>query len=320
MPVVSSTYRAPFGLSNGHAQTIIAAVARSVPLVTETRERIETDDGDFLDLDCAFNNRKRVAILSHGLEGSSRQPYVQGMARALHRRGWDVVAWNFRGCSGEPNRMLRFYHSGATGDLHAVVEHVACRRRYDRIALIGFSLGGNLTLKYLGERGEKLSPSIGGAVAFSVPCDLAGSASRLASRGNRIYMRRFLRALAAKVRAKHPVYPESLDVRGLEEIETFEQFDDRFTAPLHGFADAADYWSKCSSLGFLSGIRARALLVNARNDPFLSASCFPFDLARESRWLRFEAPPSGGHVGFVTFDRSGEYWSETRAAEFLEEG
>ncbi|HEX9782445.1 MAG TPA: alpha/beta fold hydrolase [Opitutaceae bacterium] len=320
MPVVPSSYRAPPGFSNGHVQTVFAALIRQVNVVTGARKRIEIADGDFLDLDMALNGNRRVAILSHGLEGSSRQTYVQGMARALFRNGWDVAAWNFRGCSGEFNWLLRFYHSGASQDLHVVVDAVLSQRQYERIALVGFSLGGNVTLKYLGERGGELPAAISDAVVFSVPCDLGASAARLASWFNRIYMRRFLRTLAAKIRAKRPAFPAQIDVGGLEDIRTFEEFDGRYTAPLHGFADAHDYWRKCSSRAFLPGIRVRTLLVNAHNDPFLAPSCFPLEEARDSEWLHLEIPLSGGHVGFVSFVSSGDYWSEIRTTEFLEGG
>lgn len=320
MPVIDSTYRAPPGFSNGHLLTVFPALLRRVETVTSTRERIETCDGDFLDLDLALNGNRRIAILSHGLEGSSRSPYMQGMARALYRKRWDVVAWSFRGCSGQPNRLLRSYHSGATEDLDAVVAHVASRGRHERIALVGFSLGGNLTLKYLGERGDDVPCAVSDAVVFSVPCDLAASALRLASPINRLYMRRFLRTLEGKVRGKHLLFPDKLDVRGLDGIKTFHEFDDRFTGPLHGFVDANDYWSRCSAQAFLPGIRVRTLMVNALNDPFLAPSCFPVEEARDHPWLHLETPASGGHVGFVSFNRGGDYWSEIRTAQFLGRG
>lgn len=309
------------GFSNGHVQTVWPALVRRVAPLPMRRERMETRDGDFVDLDIAENTRdgaRGVAILSHGLEGNSRKPYIQGMARALVRRGWDVVAWNFRGCSGEPNRLLRSYHSGETGDLGAVVAHVLADRRPERLALIGFSLGGNVTLKYLGELGSSAPPALWRAVAVSVPCDLASSAAHLARRENALYMRRFLRTMVGKAREKHGRFSDAPDLAGAERMRTFAEFDERFTAPIHGFAGARDYWRQCSSRPFLPRIRIPTLIVNARNDPFLAPDCFPIEEAKQNPAVHLEMPADGGHVGFVTFGRDGEYWSETRAAAFLD--
>lgn len=318
MPLLPSTYRPPFGCANGHVQSILPVVLRRVPVVTPVRERIATPDGDFLDLDRAEFRSSRVAVLTHGLEGSSRRAYMQGMAGALVRRGWDVVAWNCRGCSGEPNRLLRAYHSGASEDLDAVVQHVQAAGRHEQVALVGFSLGGNMTLKYLGERGDAVDPRIVGAVTFSVPCDLAASSARLAAWTHRIYMRRFLRTMSDKLEAKARVFPGSLDLTGMRGMRTFAEFDERFTAPLHGFTGAGDYWARASSRQFLRSIRVPTLIVNARDDPFLAGGCYPTAEAEQSRFVHLEMPESGGHVGFITFNAPDhEYWSETRAANFL---
>ncbi len=279
------------------------------------RERIETPDGDFLDLDWARVGADRVVVISHGLEGSTDRAYVRGMARALNRHAWDALAWNLRGCSGEPNRLLRLYHSGATEDLDAVVQHAL--RHYDHVALVGFSLGGNMTLKYLGERGDAVDARVRRAVAFSVPVDLAASSVRLGAWENGLYMRYFLRSLRRKVRAKASRFPGEIDAAGLRRIRDFRGFDDRYTAPLHGFEDAEDYWRRSSSRPFLSAIRTPTLLVNAADDPFLAPACYPIDIARESERLRLEIPAHGGHVGFVCFGEDGAFWSERRAAEFL---
>ncbi|MEO6034372.1 MAG: alpha/beta fold hydrolase, partial [Verrucomicrobiota bacterium] len=238
--------------------------------------------------------------------------------RALAAKGWDVVVWNARGCSGEPNRLLRFTHSGATEDLEAVVEHVLVTRPHNKLALLGFSLGGNVTLKYLGERGANLNPRIKNAVAFSVPCDLQASSVNLSSRANRIYMRHFLSSLRQKIRHKMELAPGEIDDHDYARLRTFRDFDNRYTAPLHGFADAEDYWRRSSCKPHLEMVAIPTLLINARNDPFLAEACFPFDAARANPNFFLEAPASGGHVGFVTFNRGGEYWSETRAAKFLD--
>ena len=240
------------------------------------------------------------------------------MVKALSRNGWDAVVWNARGCSGEPNRVLRFTHSGAIEDLQTVISHVMGTRDYEELALLGFSLGGNLTLKYLGERGRELDPRIKKAVAFSVPCDLQSSSLQLAGWTNQLYMRRFLISLRQKIRAKMKLMPGKIDDCDYGEIRTFKDFDDRYTAPIHGFADAEDYWHQCSCRPVLKNVSVPTLLINARNDPFLAEPCFPIAEAGANPRLHLEMPASGGHVGFITFNHQGEYWSESRAISFLQ--
>jgi predicted alpha/beta-fold hydrolase len=320
MPIIeSSAYHPPLWLRSGHLQTVFPHFFRRVPPVAYRRERIDTPDGDFLDLDWSEAGSRRLAVISHGLEGDSKREYVLGMVRALRTAGWDVLAWNYRGCGGEPNRAARSYHSGMTEDLHTVLVHVAAHGQYEAAALVGFSLGGNLTLKYLGERGADLALPIRGAVAFSTPCDLADSAARMDALDCRLYMRRFLASLHRKIRARQMRFPDLLDDSGYQQIRTFRQFDNRYTAPLHGFRDADDYWTRCSSRPFLNGIRVPTLLVNARNDPFLAGGCYPVAEAEANPNVFLEMPAHGGHVGFVSFRPDGRYWSETRAVEFLEE-
>jgi uncharacterized protein len=318
MPVIqNSTYQAPLWLPGGHVQTIYPALFRRMASPSSRSERLELDDGDFVDLAWSGNSGSRLAILSHGLEADMETGYIRGMATALARRGWDVLRWNFRGCGTEPNRLLRMYHSGATEDLHAVVLHAMDRHPAQTIDLIGFSLGGNLTLKYLGERPAELPPRLHRSVVFSVPCDLACSSRQLALPSNWIYMERFLVAMRAKLRAKKRLFPDQLDLTGLEKIRTFQEFDDRFTAPIHGFRDAADYWKRNSSRQFLSRIKLPTLLVNAANDPFLGPGCHPREEAEGSENFHFESPTTGGHVGFTSFGNAGGYWSEARAVNFL---
>ena len=326
MPVLrGSTFRPPPGLRNGHVQTLLPALLprRRVPLPYR-RERLELPDGDFLDLDWLRGDPRpagrRLAVLTHGLEGDAEAGYIRGMARALRAAGWDVLAWTLRGCGPEPNRLPRFYHAGETGDLRAVVAHGAAVQGSAAVALVGFSLGGNLLLKCLGE--APAHPTVVGAVAFSVPVDLAASTRALdGRRGNRLYLRRFLQTLVAKVATKARRFPQHLDVNGLRQVRNFAGFDDRYTARLHGFRDAADYWERSSARGFLAGIRVPTLLVNARDDPFLPApACFPFAEAEANPHLSFEAPAHGGHVGFVDFcdpTPLGRTWAERRAVEFL---
>jgi uncharacterized protein len=315
MPLITeSSYRPPLWLPGGHAQTIFPALFRKIVPVTCLRERLELDDGDFLDLEWSGRNRPKLAILSHGLEGHLHGGYIQGMAAALVKIGYDVLAWNFRGCGDEPNRLLSFYHSGATHDLAAVIDHAEKSHPAKSIDLIGFSLGGNMTLKYLGECGTGLPGKIRRSVAFSVPCDLADSSDKLSSFANRLYMDRFLRSLRKKLQVKNQAHPGKLNLDGLEMIRSFQQFDDRFTAPLHGFKDANDYWTRSSCRQFIPAISIPTLLVNAANDPFLGTKCYPREEAENSESFYFEIPKTGGHVGFP---ETGGYWSERRAVEFL---
>lgn len=238
---------------------------------------------------------------------------MKGMARAFSKNGFDVLAWNFRGCSDEMNQQLRFYHSGATDDLDCVVMH-ARAKGYQEIYLIGFSLGGNLTLKYLGER--KTYAEIKKAVVFSTPLDLYTSCVKISKPGNRIYSNRFLKSLKEKVIRKSSVIA-GLDLKGIESIDTLIRFDDQYTAPLHGFQNAMDYYTKCSSIHFLDAISIPSLIVNARNDPFLSELCYPIAQFRNHTFIKIENPRHGGHVGFAQFNKNGLYWSEERALSFL---
>lgn len=317
MPLIqNSTYKPPVWLRGGHWQTIYPVLFRRTRHVTQDPERLELSDGDFIDLEWSGKGSRRLAILSHGLEANTRAGYIQGMASALVDAGWDVLVWNFRGCGNEPNRLLRMYHSGATDDLHAVVSHALKSHPATSIDLIGFSLGGNLTLKYLGENQDRLSNKIHRAVVFSVPCDLACSSRQLSRSSNKIYMERFLRALRSKIEEKNRRFPDQLDLTDIRRIRNFEMFDDRFTAPMHGFASAVDYWEKNSSRQFIPHIQRETLLINAMNDPFLGPACHPFEEAAANPVFHLESPQEGGHVGFVS-GGSNRYWSELRALEFL---
>jgi len=308
-------YHSPWLLSNGHIQTIFPVLFRKISDITYARERITTPDDDFLDLDWSCIASRRLAIISHGLEGCSDRTYVKGMARAVNCGGWDALAWNYRGCSGQPNQQLRFYHNGATDDLSFVIDHAMATGRYDEIALIGFSLGGNLTLVHLGR--DKVNANVSKAAVFSVPCHLESSAALLASPGNRIYMKRFLRMLHEKIKAQKALMPDLIDDDGYDRIKDFKDFDDRYTAPIHGFSDAEDYWRQCASLQFIPGIRVPTLIVNAANDPFLTRQCFPAAQAKDNRHVTLSIPKSGGHVGFVAFNHDKMYWSEYQAVSFL---
>ncbi|WP_186756907.1 YheT family hydrolase [Echinicola salinicaeni] len=315
MPLIKNTsYSGPAILFNGHLQTIIPGLFRKPLLLPFERQRITTDDGDFLDLDLLKNGANKIVIITHGLEGDSRRPYMSGMAKHFFQHGYDVLTWNFRGCSGELNNKPFFYHSGATYDLDEVIKYI--EKDYQEIFLIGFSLGGNLTLKYLGEPIERLN-KIKKAVAISVPLHLKSSCIKISTGENIIYSNRFLRTLKQKVRLKSQVFPESIDISNLDNIKTLHEFDDKYTGPMHGFNDANHYYDKCSSLYFLEGIQIPTLILNAQNDPFLSTKCFPFELGHSLEQIYMEFPEVGGHVGFSPRKRKEIYWSEKRAFEFI---
>lgn len=307
------SYTHPFFLFNAHLETIFPSQFRNVKLPPYQRERITTPDNDFLDLDWLKQDSQKLAIISHGLEGDTSRPYIKGMAKALYDNGYDTLTWNYRGCSGEMNQALRFYHSGATDDLATVVDH-ASDKGYREINLIGFSLGGNLTLKYLGE--DRNRPVLHKAVTFSVPLDLHTSCMKISEPSNWIYSQRFLRSLRKKVIGKSKVM-QGIDITLLKKVKTLQQFDDVFTGPIHGFKDAIDYYTQCSSLRVVSNITLPTLIVNAKNDPFLSPKCFPNDMLKNHPFVSFETPDHGGHVGFTQFNKNGLYWSEERTLEFL---
>jgi predicted alpha/beta-fold hydrolase len=333
MPLIApSSYQPPARLWNGHLQTIIPSLFRKVS-VPYVRERIETPDDDFLDLDWAYGEDVRqgatstssttgkpVVILSHGLEGSSSSQYLAGMVQHLTLNGFDCLAWHYRSCSGELNRQQRFYHIGETGDLHFVIQY-ALSKGHQAIYLMGFSAGGSVTLKYLGEQGSSLHQFIKKAVVFSVPLDLMGSAQRLEQWDSLVYNYRFNRTLKRKVLQKAEVMPGIFPITVVKKARSVREFDNLFTAPQNGFRDVTDYYTRSSSLQYIPDIVISTLIVNAKNDPFLSPECFPVKLAQELPNVWMEFPEQGGHCGFPAKDGgiNGTYWSEKRAVEFLQE-
>ncbi|WP_192085230.1 YheT family hydrolase [Algoriphagus sp. Y33] len=315
MPLVENiTYTRPKWLFNGHLETIYPSLFRKVVAPNPVKERISTSDGDFLDLDWYRQNKSKLVIISHGLEGSSTRAYMLGMVNKFLKEGYDVLTWNFRSCSNEMNKQVIFYHSGATYDLDLVVKH--SYGSYEEINLVGFSLGGNLTLKYLGEKGNSL-PKIHKGVAISVPLHLASSSKKISETSNTLYSQRFLRSLKKKVLDKSAVHPGQIPLEMMKNIKTLADFDDLFTGPLHGFADAEEYYEVNSSLYFLDQVKVPSLVLNALNDPFLSDKCFPKTLAKSLDMVYFEFPNHGGHVGFSPATHEKTYYSEQRAVEFI---
>lgn len=316
MPLVEpSTYQPDFLFRNAQLATTLPTLLRRVKGVRLQRERFQTSDSDFIDLDCWWQNSPSTVVLCHGLEGNAHRQYMLGMARAFGRRRWNVVGYNCRGCSGEPNTKPYSYHSGSTDDLRQVLTHIH-HKGMPATALVGFSLGGNLILKYLGEDSPSVPPGIRAAVAFSAPVDLAETTQLLQQPANWAYSRRFLRKLSEKIIQKAACFPGEIDISKLSKVKNLKNFDDAYTAPLSGFEDADDYYHQCSALQFLPDIQIPSLLVSALDDPFLGPECYPRKVAGDSENFYLETPEHGGHVGFHL--AGGEYWSEKRACEFIE--
>ncbi len=316
--ILQSSYRPNSFLSNPHLETIVPSAFRKVPGVVYQRQRLELPDTDFVDLDWLSHTDHRsdkLVIISHGLEGSSERHYSRGMAKYFYHKGWDALAWNCRSCSGELNRLARFYHHGDTADLHHVIV-AAFDKGYTHVTLTGFSMGGSFTMKYLGERGASVDPRIKGAAVFSVPCRLGASAAELDKPSKRFYRNRFLRKLGKKILAKSMLYPDTLSFADYWKIKTFRQFDDRYTSPLHGFRNATDFYERSSCDQYLSDVRVPSLIVNAANDPFLTPECYPSEMLKDHPHVHLEIPQRGGHVGFSIAGKE-ENYMEIRAHEFL---
>ena len=299
-----STYHAPCWLPGGHAQTIYPLLIKP-PSPAYRRERWQTPDDDFIDLDWSDPQpgatdvpSAPILILFHGLEGSSKSHYAISLMHASVVAGWTGVVVHFRGCSGELNRLPRAYHSGDSDEIDWILRRLRRLFRQRPLYAVGVSLGGNALLKWLGERGTAAADCLRAAAAISAPLDLQVSGHNLARGFNRVYTRHFLQTLKQKAAVKLRRHPGIFDERRMRAASTLHQFDDVVTAPLHGFANADDYWLRASSKPWLTGIALPTLLLNARNDPFLPAKALPTP-SQASACVQLEFPPQGGHVGFV---------------------
>lgn len=316
MPIIESKYKPPFWAKTSFVSTVYSGLIRNVKGVMQTRERITLLDGDFLDIDWSYAQQKsnKVIILLHGLEGHAQRPYITGTAKLFNQNSIDACAVNFRGCSGEPNLLYCSYHSGATEDLDAVVKHILTKDQYDEIYIKGISLGANIALKYIGEDND-LPKELKAVIAISTPCNLRGSCDKLLSIKNRHYATRFLGHLKDKLKPKLIQFPDKISKVDFDSIKTLIDFDHVYTSKAHGFKDAYDYYEKASSLQFLPNIKVRSLIINALNDSFLSAECFPVKEAKVNPNLFLEMPKYGGHVGFI--DKRNIYYNEWRSLRFL---
>lgn len=336
MPIIEqSTYKPNLVYKYKHFNTIYPALWRKVQNIDYQRVRMTTFDHDFVDLDWSMVGSNNLVICLHGLEGDARRPYMAGMMKIFNQGGanaqgetWDAVGFNYRGCSGEDNRKLQGYHSGWTKDIDFFIKNLLTEHpnpqifpngkviHYKRVILVGFSVGGNISLKYGGEQGKNLAPQIQKIIALSTPVDLAKCSAELEKLHNRLYLRRFLSTLKEKAREKAKRFPNTFDIAKVLNATYFRDFDNHFTAPIHGFRDAAHYWQESSSVHFLPKIEVPTLLVNALDDSFLSKECFPIAIAAQKENFYLEMPKYGGHLGFMSPDKAGFLWTEKRTWDF----
>ncbi len=318
MPILNHTqYRTPLLQFNGHLQSIYPSIFRKIPFVYEKRERLDLPDGDFVDLDWSVTEKtaNKLVIITHGLEGDSTRHYVTGMAKIFAANGYDALGWNCRSCSGEMNRLVRFYHHGDANDLRSVIQHAIINYGYQEIVLVGFSMGGSLTFRAIAEFPDMVPAQVKTAIGFSVPCSLKGSVDALSTKENNIYLKRFLRKLGEKIKLKAKLFPGQIDATNYDQIKTFIEFDNRYTAPLHGYDNALDFYEKASVGPLLHQIKTPSLIVQAVNDPFLLANCMPIETAEQHPFLFLEMPEKGGHCGFMVKGQL-HTWAENRAIEF----
>ncbi len=311
-----TNFKPAWWLPGPHLQTLWPTLMRRRKKLPLRREQIELQDGDFVDLDWMPQSTGPIVLVLHGLEGSAKSPYAQGMLTALSKQGWRSAVMHFRSCSGTTNRLSRMYHSGDTADVAEVIHTLKTREPTTPIAVVGFSIGGNVLLKLLGESDQ--DDSLVAAVAVSVPFELNKSVDRLQRGFSRIYQRYFLRRLKNKIRQKFNEQAAPITLPLSKSLKTIRQFDDKVTAPLHGFADAEDYYVKSSSRQFLKSIHVPTLILQAKDDPFMPASVIP--TADElSPAITLEVSRRGGHVGFVSGVVPGRprYWLEERVPAFL---
>lgn len=319
---MTATFRPAWWLPDPHTQTLWPRFFRARPRLATVTERWETPDGDEIDvIRLGTSPGSPRLILVHGLEGSVRSHYVGGLLDAAWGRGWGGDLLIFRTCNGEVNRARRSYHSGETDDLDLVVQRVATEYPKAPLGLVGVSLGANVLLKWLGERSRDIPPQVAAAVAISTPFDLARSARRIGQGFSRVYERHFLKSLRAKALAKIDRFPDLAKREAVLAARTIWEFDDAYTAAVHGFRDAADYYAQSSSIQFLPGIRVPTLLLSARDDPFHPPEVLDEveRIAQTNPYLATDFPARGGHVGFVegTVPWRARSYAESRAASFL---
>ena len=309
----------PWWLRNAHLQTIYGSVFSRSPRVAFRRERWDTPDGDFVDVDFVDGPADAPWIhLFHGLEGSSDSPYARRLMDHVARHGWRGSVFHFRGCSGEPNRLPRAYHSGDSAEIGWALERIRALAGTAPLDAVGISLGGNAFAKWLGELGEAALAIVDSAAIVSAPLDLMAAGEALGEGFSLVYARHFLATLKKTSLAKLARFPDLYDAAAVRKAGTLREFDNLVTAPVHGFRDTDDYWTRSSAKPLLHAIRVPTLLINARDDPFLPGSALPTQLEVSSA-VKLEFPSRGGHVGFVSGPFPGNIdWLPRRILHFFE--
>ena len=320
MPVFESNFLPTIPFRNGHFNTMYRPLFMK-DTISYKRKRITTWDNDFIDLDFSTVNSETLVLLIHGLEGSSESKYIISHANHFNDLGLDVVSFNLRGCSGEDNLLLSTYHSGKTEDVDFVVNYLLESYNYKNLIIVGFSLGGNLTLKYLGEKSNAVSSTIKGGIAVSVPIHIASAEKEMDKLKNKLYMEMFFKTMKNKILEKSHKFPEyKLDKDKLFKATKFKHLEYLYTAPVFGFDSPEDYWEKASSKPYLMQIKVPTFLINSTDDSFLSRQCYPIEEAKKSDYFFFEEPKFGGHCGFMTsFKPKENRWLEHRMERFIKE-
>ena len=321
MPInPNPTYKGPPKvLFNGHLETILPDLFAAKIEIDYQRERITLSDGDFLDLDWHQNQNDHLLILTHGLVGSSDRPYILKAAKFYSERNWDILAWNCRSCSGEINKALRFYHHGDINDIHEVIQHVNAHHDYRNIVLMGYSMGGSITLKYMGVKGDDAPANVKAGVAFCTPFDVEYCSNRMDLWENYLYRRVFMKEILEKFAKKAVFYPDVIDLSLQKQIKTWRDFDEIYTVPIHGYASADDFYADASSMNFIAGTARPTLAVNSANDPIIPPTCIPYETFEKNKSLFLEVPKRGGHVGFSLKNEKYHSWMDYRSYAFLEE-
>lgn len=316
MPLIeNSAYRPNFWYKNPHFSTIYIGRFKKTYPPSYLRERLELRDGDFLDIDFQLKSKEKAVVLCHGLEGASNRTYNNTSARYFLERNFSVFAWNNRSCSGEINRLPKLYHHGAVDDFEEMIQFVLAKG-FKEIYLLGFSMGGAQIMNYLGSK--KIDTRIKSAVAVSTPIQLKSSAETLKKGFNRVYLKNFTHKISKKLASKSEQFPEVLDWTRLKSIKTFDEIDEYFTAPLHGFKNREDYYKRASPGFVMENIKIPTLVLNALDDPFLGEECYPVSFAKEHEHVYLEMPEHGGHCAFP-MKNSPFSFSEIRALEFFSE-
>jgi len=292
------TYRPPLLLHNGHLHTIYASKYRQEEAPYYQRKRWITPDQDFLDVDLCQKKQSKIIVLGHGLEGSSRRPYISGMAKLFLQHGYDICAWNCRSCSGEMNQQARLYNHGEIEDIDFVIQKLIKEYGYSQIILAGFSMGGAIIMNWMGTHQHNIPAEVKAGIAISSPCDIKAASRKLESGINRLYRDYFMKKLSAKIKVKAKQFPGWLDVQGIEKIKKWKEFDEKYSAPLGGYRDAEDFYFHCSAKHRIQEIKKPLLLLNALDDPILSENCYPTNLIQQHEQVMALYTRKGGHVAF----------------------